>query len=116
MNLTVRLAGTGLITLLTLLLTACETPRDVQGPVLSVYATRDDARAMASGHFGSVPVALEYEKVLTPVSGAPCDPLVIQVRTSTGTVGWSVLRSFSQPPCVPAAEGQSSSACNCTSR
>lgn len=116
MNLTTRLAGTGLLTLLTLMLAACETPRDLQGPVLSVYATRDDARAVASGHFGSVPLALEYERELTPVSGAPCDPLVIQVRTATGKVGWSVLRSFTQPPCVPAAEGQSSSACNCTSR
>lgn len=116
MTLTVRLASLGLVTLL---LAACQTSSDsqaLQEPVLSVYATRDDARAVASGQFGSVPLTLEFEKALVPVTGAPCDPLVIQVRTAKGQVGWAVQGSFTKPPCVSALDPQSSSACNCTSR
>lgn len=116
MTLTIRLACLGLVTLL---LAACQTSSEspaLQEPVLSVYATRDDARTVATGHFGSAPLTLEFEKALIPVAGAPCDPLVIQVRTAKGQVGWAVQGSFTKPPCVPALDSQSSSACNCTSR
>jgi hypothetical protein len=113
--------------------------------VVSVYATRGDANAVASGRLGSMPVTFEYETALAAVADGPCDPLVIQVKTAKGQVGWAVRRSFTQPPCDPAFDpasdpalnpasfdwlptpaasapgqqrlsAQSSSACNCTSR
>lgn len=125
---------------------ACQSPAAEagaarQGPVLSVYATRGDASAVASGRLGSAPVTFEYETALAAVADGPCDPLVIQVKTAKGQIGWAVRRSFTQLPCDPAYDpalnpasfdwlptlaasepgqqrlsAQSSSACNCTSR
>lgn len=148
----------GLLTALLAALAACQSPATAsatvaatevgasrQGPVVSVYPTRGDASAVASGRLGSMPVTFEYETALAAVADAPCDPLVIQVKTAKGQVGWAVRRSFTQLPCDPAFNAasdpalnpasfdwlptpaasepgqqrlpaQSSSACNCTSR
>ena len=70
-------------------------------PVLShalpIYATIADARAVAAGQFGAVPVEISRESELEVLS-ASCGSIAAQVRLRSGKVGWIPMDSL--PPAL----------------
>lgn len=69
----------------------------MRDPVLShsvpIYATNADARAVATGKFGAVPIEISNESELEMLVGA-CGSVIAQVRTRSGKVGWTPIGSL----------------------
>ena len=74
--------------LLAVALAGCQAIRD---PVLShsvpIYATNADARAVATGKFGAMPIEISNESELEVLATA-CGSATAQVRLRSGKVGW----------------------------
>jgi hypothetical protein len=82
--------------LLTFALAGCQS---VSNPLLisaiPVYATMADARAVAAGQFGAVPIEIIIESELE-VPPATCSSAAAQVQLRSGKVGWIPVESL--PP------------------
>jgi len=67
--------------------------------VVPIYATSNEAQAVAVGQFGAVPIELVGESALAIVE-LVCSRLVAKVRSNSGKVGWvpvMSIRSFCDP-------------------
>jgi hypothetical protein len=75
--------------------------------VYPFYASRAEARAVAAGQFGAVPVEMPVESDIELVESVPCKSDVAEVRSRTGRLGWipvDALPRRLQSPSVCATE------------
>lgn len=56
--------------------------------VYPFYASREDARAVAAGQFGAVPVAMPVESDIELVGSVSCKSDIAEVRSRAGRTGW----------------------------
>lgn len=78
-----------------LLLTGCQTVEpEFNGSMVPIYATRADALAITSGHFGAVPIAMAGEAEIDLVVAFPCGQTVAEVRSRAGVRGWATMESL----------------------
>ena len=56
--------------------------------VYPFYASRAEARAVAAGQFGAVPVAMPIESEIELVGPVPCKSDIAEVRSRAGRTGW----------------------------
>jgi len=81
-----------------LVLLGCQTTNANDMDVVPMYATRDEAQAVAVGQFGAVPIELVGESDLALVALA-CSRRVAQVRSPSGKFGWVPVTSVND--CKP---------------
>ena len=56
--------------------------------VYPFYASRAEARAVAAGQFGAVPVEMPVESDIDLVGSVPCKLDIAEVRSRAGRLGW----------------------------
>lgn len=100
----VRCAAAALVVGLVAALAGCQSAPVAMctAALVPVYATADDAQAVAAGNFGAVPLTLAGAADLRPADGtaapsttpsgasSPRSALVAAVRTQGGQLGWVV--------------------------